>query len=234
MFVDMLITASPDFFTGRSKKEVQAYFTEAVAFMEKKVGRENIFSAVVHMDEPPHLYLCFIPITEDGRLSAKEILGNRAQLSKWRDEVHAHMKKAFPVLKRGESALVTKRRHIPTWLFKQSVDLTRRQRVIEKAFSEIGGLNAGKKRDEALEMVGLYFTRLERRLGQMKKYQATIDYLMQENMGLKQKVNDEKSIRKQVEVLELKKENERLRHLWKARRAIQERQRERSAKAPQR
>ena len=126
------------------------------------------------------------------------------------------MKKAFPVLKRGESALVTKRRHIPTWLFKQSVDLTRRQRVIEKAFSEIGGLNAGKKRDEALEMVGLYFTRLERRLGQMKKYQATIDYLMQENMGLKQKVNDEKSIRKQVEVLELKKENERLRHLWKA------------------
>ena len=53
MFVDMLITASPDFFTGRSKKEVQAYFTEAVAFMEKKVGRENIFSAVVHMDEPP-------------------------------------------------------------------------------------------------------------------------------------------------------------------------------------
>ena len=65
-------------------------------------------------------------------------------------------------------------------------------------------------------MVGLYFTRLERRLGQMKKYQATIDYLMQENMGLKQKVNDEKSIRKQAEVLELKKENERLRHLWKA------------------
>ena len=37
MFVDTLITASPEFFTGRSRKEVQAYFTEAVAFMEKKV-----------------------------------------------------------------------------------------------------------------------------------------------------------------------------------------------------
>ena len=79
MFVDTLITASPEFFTGRSRKEVQAYFTEAVAFMEKKVGRGNIFSAVVHMDEKtPHLHLCFTPITEDGRLSAKEILGNRA------------------------------------------------------------------------------------------------------------------------------------------------------------
>ena len=199
MFVDTLITASPEFFTGRSQREVQAYFTEAAAFMEKKVGRGNIFSAVVHMDEKtPHLHLCFTPITEDGRLSAKEILGNRAQLSQWQDEFHAHMKKAFPVLKRGESALVTRRKHIPTWLFKQSVDLTRQ-------------LNAGKKRDEVLEMVGPYFSRLERHLGQMKKYQATIDYLTQENEGLKEKVNSEKSIQKQMEVLMLKKENEQLR-----------------------
>ena len=240
MFVDTLITASPEFFTGRSKQEVQAYFTEAVAFMEKKVGGGNIFSAVVHMDEKtPHLHLCFTPITKDGRLSAKEILGNRAQLSQWQDEFHAHMKKAFPVLKRGESALVTKRRHIPTWLFKQSVDLTRQQRTIEKAISEIGGLNAGKKRDETLEMIGPYFARLERHLGQMKKYQATIDYLTQENMGLKQKVNDEKSIQKRVEVLELKKENERLRRFVESipqeiRQAFQERQREQSDKAPQR
>ena len=212
MFVDTLITASPEFFTGRSKREVQAYFTEEVAFMEQKVGRGNIFSAVVHMDEKmPHLHLCFTPITEDGRLSAKEILGNRAQLSKWQDEFHAHMKKAFPVLKRGESALVTKRKHIPTWLFKQSVDLTRQQQAIEKAISEIGVLNAGKKRDEVLEMVGPYFSRLEKHLGQMKKYQATIDYLTQENEGLREKVNSEKSIQKQMEVLMLKKENEQLR-----------------------
>ena len=178
MFVDTLITASPEFFTGRSRQEVQAYFTEAAAFMERKVGRGNIFSAVVHMDEKtPHLHLCFTPITKDGRLSAKEILGNRAQLSKWQDKFHAHMRKAFPALQRGESALVTKRKHIPTWLFKQSIDLTRQQRAIEKAISEIGVLNAGKKRDEVLELVGPYFSRLEQHLGQMQKYQATIDYL---------------------------------------------------------
>ena len=45
----------------------------------------------------------------------------------------------------------------------------------------------------------------------MKKYQATIDYLTQENEGLKEKVNSEKSIQKQMEVLTLKKDNERLR-----------------------
>ena len=70
-------------------------------------------------------------------------------------------------------------------------------------------LNAGKKRDEILEMVGPYFSRLEKYLGQMKKYQATIDYLTQENEGLKEKVNSEKSIQKKMEVLTLKKENER-------------------------
>ena len=60
-------------------------------------------------------------------------------------------------------------------------------------------------------MVGPYFSRLEKHLGQMKKYQATIDYLTQENEGLKEKVNSEKSIQKKMEVLTLKKENERLR-----------------------
>ena len=58
-------------------------------------------------------------------------------------------------------------------------------------------------------------------------------------MGLKQKVNDEKSIQKQVEILELKKENERLLQFVESipqeiRQAFQERQREQSAKAPQR
>ena len=37
------------------------------------------------------------------------------------------------------------------------------------------------------------------------------DYLTQENEGLKEKVNSEKSIQKQMEVLMLKKENEQLR-----------------------
>ncbi len=202
------------FFTGRSQREIRAYFTEAAAFMERKVGRGNIFSAVVHMDEKtPHLHLCFTPITKDGRLSAKEILGNRAQLSKWQDEFHAHMSRAFPNLKRGESALVTKRKHIPTWLFKQSVDLTRQQRAFEQAISEIGVLNAGKKRDEILEMVGPYFARLESHLGEVQKYQATIDYLTQENAGLKERVSEETGIKKQMEVLTLKKENEQLRRL---------------------
>ena len=70
-FVDTLITASPEFFKGKKQEEIKAFFQTAVDFLSKKIGKNNIFTAVVHMDEKtPHMHLCFTPITEDGRLSA--------------------------------------------------------------------------------------------------------------------------------------------------------------------
>ena len=63
-FVDTLITASPEFFKGKSPKEIQAFFQRAADFLIGRVGRENIVSAVVHMDEKtPHLHLTFVPLT---------------------------------------------------------------------------------------------------------------------------------------------------------------------------
>ena len=89
-FVDTLITASPEFFKGKSPKEIQAFFQRAADFLIGRVGRENIVSAVVHMDEKtPHLHLTFVPLTKDNRLCAKEIIGNRANLTKWQDDFHA-------------------------------------------------------------------------------------------------------------------------------------------------
>ena len=83
-FVDTLITASPEFFKKKSPKEIQAFFQRTADFLIERVCRENIVSAVVHMDEKtPHLQLTFVPLTKDNRLCAKEIIGNRANLTKW-------------------------------------------------------------------------------------------------------------------------------------------------------
>ncbi|MFQ9847605.1 MAG: plasmid recombination protein, partial [[Clostridium] leptum] len=41
-FVDTLITASPEFFKGKSPKEIAAYFQRAADFLIDRVGRENI------------------------------------------------------------------------------------------------------------------------------------------------------------------------------------------------
>ena len=102
-FVDTLITASPEFFKGKSPKEIAAYFQRAADFLIDRVGRENIVSAVVHMDEKtPHLHLTFVPLTKDNRLCAKEIIGNRANLTKWQDDFHAYMMEKYPDLERFE------------------------------------------------------------------------------------------------------------------------------------
>lgn len=183
--MDTLITASPEFFKGISVKETEAFFQWAADFLIQRVGRENIVSAVVHMDEKtPHMHLTFVPLTKDNRLSAKEILGNRASLSKWQDDFHAHMVKAYPDLERGESARDTGRKHIPTYLFKQAVSLSKQAKAIETALDGINPLNAGKKKEEALALLKKWFPQMENFSGQLKKYRVTIRDLVEENKKL--------------------------------------------------
>jgi len=177
-FVDTLFTASPSFFKGMSRDDRRKFFETAVDFLAQKIGKHNIFSAVVHLDEKtPHLHLCFTPITEDGRLSAKEIIGNRVQLTKWQDSFFDHMVKAFPNIERGESASTTKRRHIPMRLFKQAVKLTRQAARITATLDGINPLNASKKRDEALVLLDRFFPNMENFETQIKKYKQEIDKL---------------------------------------------------------
>ena len=184
-FVDTLVTASPEFFKGKSTQETAAYFKRATEFLADRVGRENIISAVVHMDEKtPHLHLVFVPLTEDNRLCAKEIIGNRANLTKWQDDFHAYMVEKYPDLERGESASKTGRKHIPTRLFKQAVNLSKQARAIESTLDGITPFNAGKKKEEALSLLKKWFPQMENFSGQLKKYKVTINDLLAENEQL--------------------------------------------------
>ena len=190
-FVDTLITASPAFFKGKKIAETKEFFQTAYEFIARKIGQGNIFTAVIHMDEKtPHLHLCFTPITPDNRLSAKDILGNRAKLSQWQDEFHAHMVKKYPDLERGESSRITKRRHIPTRIFKQAVKLTRQAARIKAELDGINPLNAGKKRDAALELLQKWFPSMENFEGEIKKYKKSIDQMAADNTVLKEKAKE--------------------------------------------
>ena len=183
--VEALVTASPEFFKKKSTKEIQEFFQRAADFLIGRVGKENIVSAVVHMDEKtPHLHLVFVPLTEDNRLCAKEIIGNRANLTKWQDDFHAYMVEKYPDLERGESASKTGRKHIPTRLFKQAVNLSKQARAIEATLDGITPFNAGKKKEEALSLLKKWFPQMENFSGQLKKYKVTINDLLAENEQL--------------------------------------------------
>ena len=112
-------------------------------------GRTSFRLWYTWMKKTPHLHLVFVPLTKDNRLCAKEIIGNRANLTKWQDDFHACMVEQYPDLERGESASKTGRKHIPTRLFKQAVNLSKQARAIEAVLSGITPLNAGKKKEEA-------------------------------------------------------------------------------------
>lgn len=172
-FVDTLITSDNVFFKNYPEKE---YFQIAFEFMCDKVGKENIFSAVVHNDEKtPHMHLCFTPITTDGRLTAKEILGNKAKMTKWQDEFHKHMSEKYPILQRGKPASETNREHIPVKLFKEATALNSQLKNIEKALGDINVFNANKKRDNALILLKEWFPKVSSFISEMNKYNDSID-----------------------------------------------------------
>lgn len=62
---EMVITSSNNFFNIIGKEETKRYFLESYSFVcsYKGLGKENIISAVVHLDEEtPHMHVVFIPV----------------------------------------------------------------------------------------------------------------------------------------------------------------------------
>lgn len=215
--VEALVTASPEFFKGKKRAEVRAFFEEAVRFIEKYQGKSTMISAVVHMDEKtPHMHLSFVPLTKDGRLSAKDIVGNKKKLTWWQDNFWKHMVRKYPDLERGESASQTGRTHIPPRLFKEAAHLNRQRNMLMKLLDEVNPLNAKKKSAEIETLLEQYIPGVERMQTQMRKYDAAYKALRAENAGLKKQVNSSKeSIKRQLEVSQQLQELEELKRTIK-------------------
>ena len=208
--VEALVTASPEFFKSKKKAEVRAYFTEALNFIEKYQAKDTIISAVVHMDEKtPHMHLCFIPLTADKRLSAKEIVGNKKKLTWWQDEFWKHMVKKYPDLERGESASQTGRDHIPPRVFKEAVHLNRLKEQIMAILNDTNPFNKKAKLEELEALLNKYIPGTEALRTKLKKYDAAYKTLTAENAAMEKQLDasSKESVLKKLEI------NEKLREL---------------------
>ena len=185
--VEALVTATPEFFQGKKKSEIRAYFQEALAFLQQNQAPKTIISAVVHMDEKtPHMHLSFVPLTADGRLSAKEIVGNKKKLTQWQDKFWEHMVLKYPDLERGESASQTGREHIPPRVFKEMTRLLKQKAKLEELLAGIGAFNAKSRAAEIAAFMDQYIPAVERMYNLMKKYQVAFTETTMENKKLKQ------------------------------------------------
>lgn len=78
----------------------KAWINANRAFIENEFGAKNIVRFSLHLDErTPHIHAVTVPLLEDGRLSANEIIGNKASMQSRQDR-YAEMMKPFD-LERG-------------------------------------------------------------------------------------------------------------------------------------
>ena len=196
--VEALVTASPEFFKGKKKGEIKAYFQEALGFIQEHQDPKTIISAVVHMDEKtPHMHLCFVPLTADKRLSAKEIVGNKKKLTQWQDRFWEHMVKKYPDLERGESAGETGRDHIPPRVFKEAVHLNRMKEQILKLMTDTNLLNKKSKMEELEALLDKYVPATEALRTKLRKYDKAYKALSDENSALEAELQTAKDASKE-------------------------------------
>lgn len=79
--VEYVMSASPEWWQSASKQQQDEFFNRAHNWLAKKYGADRVVTASIHRDETsPHLSAFVVPLTQDGRLSAKDFIGNRTKM----------------------------------------------------------------------------------------------------------------------------------------------------------
>lgn len=109
--LDTLYTASPEFFEGKTQEQTEKFFRDCLQFHQRRFG--HIVSAVIHYDETtPHVHIVSVPLTADGRLSAREIVGNKQNMSRMQDEFFEQIGRGYGLERGTRSNGQERRRHV--------------------------------------------------------------------------------------------------------------------------
>ena len=202
--LDAIYTASGEFFKDKSNEEKNQFFRDCLEFHQRKFG--HVISAVIHYDETtPHMHILSVPLTQDGRLSAREIVGNRANLSRMQTEFFEQVGRSYG-LERGvqmDGQEKKKRITAQEWQLRQ----TKQEKA--KELEELGAIKHSKKsareratraREQA-EQQRAENSRLRTVEGQirdrMEQEQTTAEQLTELNQKARKELED---IKNQLEV----------------------------------
>ena len=151
-----ILSSDKEFFDGLTQEEQCAFFFECARFFANRYGKENIISAVVHVDETtPHMHLNLMPIM-DGRLRSKQLF-DKVALRELQTDFHEAVGKRWG-LERGKTGSTA--RHLETAEFKAKKIIEGAEKQAAQFLSEVHGSveeakNAPvpKKRKEAAEEI---------------------------------------------------------------------------------
>ncbi len=122
----LIVSSDSAFFEKLSLEDTKRFFEESKAFLTEFVGAENVVSAMVHLDEKtPHMHFLHVPVTPEGRLSAKTIY-TRESLKKLQTELPRHLQSlGFDVQRGVEQEPGAAKKHLNTREFKQQQEALR-------------------------------------------------------------------------------------------------------------
>ena len=148
---EFLITSDSSFFDNMTPDEQRRYFETAKDFIADKYGEHNIIYATVHNDErTPHMHVGLVPVTDDGRLSAKDVFGNRLQFVKLQDDFNAHVKAHGFDLERGVSS---NRKHLDMAKFKAMTAYEAEREATQKSEQVLSNIKEIDTKIKAIEDV---------------------------------------------------------------------------------
>lgn len=180
--------------------------------LKKMYGEENIVSAVIHVDETtPHLHMDFVPLTEDGRLSARDVLGFQGKMKKTQENYLKSMQERFPELnfQRKEDAITN---GLEQKLFEKFTHLLREEREEfelerEEWLKEVAKL---EERERALEEREQAFkinkAKVDENIRQWKVYISKERH----SIEIDKKANEQKANELQEKELQLKAKEQEL------------------------
>jgi hypothetical protein len=224
-YCECIISSDNDFFRKLDIKEQQRFFEVSLKFLENRIGKDNIISANVHLDETtPHMHLGFVPMNLDGSLSAKKMV-NRNFLREIQENLPYTLQKNGFDIQRGEKDNNVK--HLDQKIYKSN--LNKEIKRLEALNFKIGEITIEKKetilgnvkltRDEFQNLKDLAksfllnkdkLLELEKLEQDLKEQQKTL-YIKHKNLEhLENKTNNlyRKQLTLNHDFEELKKENE--------------------------
>ena len=114
LITSFILGSDKEFFDGISPEAQKQFFDDCTEFFAERYGKENVVSAVVHLDEStPHLHFNLMPVT-GGRLCAKELF-DRSALRKLQTDFYEVVGKKYALM-RGKEGSTAK--HLDTVAFK--------------------------------------------------------------------------------------------------------------------
>ena len=114
LITSFILGSDKDFFDRITAEQQKQFFADCTDFFSERYGKENVVSAVVHLDEStPHLHFNLMPVT-GGRLCAKELF-DRTALRDLQTDFYETVGKKYG-LERGKEGSTAK--HLDTIAYK--------------------------------------------------------------------------------------------------------------------